>query len=140
MVIFVCLQVKPLKKLHPIVFIAASAVIGAVYNGVTGYFGDILSYSRLMVMMLAGSVIGQVFNILGAMPGGGLPPAVGIPIFFVIFIVGHAFNIGLNVIGTYVHTSRLQYLEFFKQFYKEGGRPWRPLNIATKFVDIKEEQ
>ena len=117
-----------------------TAVIGAVYNGVTGYFGDILSYSRLMVMMLAGSVIGQVFNILGAMPGGGLPPAIGIPIFFVIFIIGHAFNIGLNVIGTYVHTSRLQYLEFFKQFYEEGGRPWRPLNIATKFVDIKEEQ
>lgn len=117
-----------------------TAVIGAVYNGVTGYFGDILSYSRLMVMMLAGSVIGQVFNILGAMPGGGLPPAIGIPIFFVIFIIGHAFNIGLNVIGTYVHTSRLQYLEFFKQFYEEGGRPWRPLNIATKYVDIKEEQ
>lgn len=117
-----------------------TAIIGAVYNGVTGYFGDILSYSRLMVMMLAGSVIGQVFNILGAMPGGGLPPAIGIPIFFVIFTIGHAFNIGLNVIGTYVHTSRLQYLEFFKQFYKEGGRPWRPLNIATKYVDIKEEQ
>ena len=117
-----------------------TAIIGAVYNGVTGYFGDILSYSRLMVMMLAGSVIGQVFNILGAMPGGGLPPAIGIPIFFLIFIVGHSFNIGLNVIGTYVHTSRLQYLEFFKQFYEEGGRPWRPLNIATKYVDIKEEQ
>lgn len=117
-----------------------TAIIGAVYNGVTGYFGDILSYSRLMVMMLAGSVIGQVFNILGAMPGGGLPPAIGIPIFFIIFIIGHAFNIGLNVIGTYVHTSRLQYLEFFKQFYKEGGRPWRPLNIATTYVDIKEEQ
>ena len=117
-----------------------TAIIGAVYNGVTGYFGDILSYSRLMVMMLAGSVIGQVFNILGAMPGGGMPPAMGIPIFFIIFIIGHAFNIGLNVIGTYVHTSRLQYLEFFKQFYEEGGRPWRPLNIATKYVDIKEEQ
>ena len=117
-----------------------TAVIGAVYNGVTGYFGDILSYSRLMVMMLAGSVIGQVFNILGAMPGGGMPPAIGIPIFFIIFIIGHAFNIGLNVIGTYVHTSRLQYLEFFKQFYEEGGRPWRPLNIATKYVDIKEEE
>ena len=117
-----------------------TAIIGAVYNGVTGYFGDILSYSRLMVMMLAGSVIGQVFNILGAMPGGGMPPAVGIPIFFIIFIIGHAFNIGLNVIGTYVHTSRLQYLEFFKQFYEEGGRPWRPLNIATKYVDIKEEE
>ena len=117
-----------------------TAISGAVYNGVTGYFGDILSYSRLMVMMLAGSVIGQVFNILGAMPGGGMPPAIGIPIFFIIFIIGHAFNIGLNVIGTYVHTSRLQYLEFFKQFYEEGGRPWRPLNIATKYVDIKEEE
>ena len=117
-----------------------TAIIGAVYNGVTGYFGDILSYSRLMVMMLAGSVIGQVFNILGAMPGGGMLPAIGIPIFFIIFIIGHAFNIGLNVIGTYVHTSRLQYLEFFKQFYEEGGRPWRPLNIATKYVDIKEEE
>ena len=117
-----------------------TAVISAIYNGVTGYFGDILSYSRLMVMMLAGSVIGQVFNILAAMPGGGLPPAAGIPIFFVIFLVGHAFNFGLNVIGTYVHTSRLQYLEFFKQFYKEGGRPWRPLQFATKYVDIKEEK
>ena len=117
-----------------------TAVISAVYNGVTGYFGDILSYSRLMVMMLAGSVIGQVFNILAAMPGGGLPPAIGIPVFFLIVIVGHSFNIGLNVIGTYVHTSRLQYLEFFKQFYAEGGRPWRPLNIETKYVDIKEEQ
>ena len=117
-----------------------TAIIGAVYNGVTGYFGDILSYSRLMVMMLAGSVIGQVFNILAAMPGSGLPPALGIPIFFIIFLLGHSFNIGLNVIGTYVHTSRLQYLEFFKQFYQEGGRPWRPLEINTKYVDIEEEK
>ena len=117
-----------------------TAVIGAVYNGVTGYFGDILSYSRLMVMMLASSVIGQVFNILAAMPGGGLPPVLGVPIFFVIFLVGHAFNFGLNIIGTYVHTSRLQYLEFFKQFYKEGGRPFRPLNINTTNVDIIKEE
>ena len=93
-----------------------------------------------MVMMLTGPVIGQVFRNLSAMPGGGMPPAICIPIFFIIFIIGHAFNIGLTVIGTYVHTSRLQYLEFFKQFYEEGGRPWRPLNIATKYVDIKEEE
>ena len=117
-----------------------TAIIGSVYNGVTGYFGDILSYSRLMVMMLASAVIGQVFNILGTMAGGGLPGVLGLILFFVIFLLGHAFNIFLNVIGTYVHTSRLQYLEFFKQFYREGGRPWRPLNIATKYVDIKEEQ
>lgn len=117
-----------------------AAVIGAIYNGVTGYFGDILSYSRLMVMMLAGAVIGQVFNILGTMLGGGAPGVLGIILFFIIFLAGHAFNIFLNVIGTYVHTSRLQYLEFFKQFYREGGRPWRPLSIDTKYVDIKEEK
>ena len=64
----------------------------------------------------------------------------GVPIFFVIFLVGHAFNFGLNIIGTYVHTSRLQYLEFFKQFYKEGGRPFRPLNINTTNVDIIKEE
>ena len=109
-----------------------TAIVGAVYNGVTGYFGDVLSYSRLMVMMLAGSVIGQVFNILGAMPGN-------VVFFFIVFLIGHAFNMAINVIGTYVHTSRLQYLEFFKQFYKEGGRPWRPLCLNPQYVDIKEE-
>ncbi|WP_253291069.1 V-type ATP synthase subunit I [Pseudoflavonifractor sp. MSJ-37] len=117
-----------------------TAIVGAIYNGATGYFGDVLSYSRLMVMMLAGSVIGQVFNILGAMPGQGLPKPAALIIFFIVFAIGHAFNMALNVIGTYVHTSRLQYLEFFKQFYKEGGRPFRPLDIDTKYVDIIKEE
>ena len=83
---------------------------------------------------------GKAAHLAGAMAANTTLPVVGIPVFFLIVIVGHAFNIGLNVIGTYVHTSRLQYLEFFKQFYAEGGRPWRPLNIATKYVDIKEEE
>lgn len=116
------------------------SIVAAIYNGATGYFGDILSYSRLMVMMLAGSVIGQVFNILGAMPGESLPKPVAAIIFFIIFLIGHSFNMGLNVIGTYVHTSRLQYLEYFKQFYREGGRAFRPLNIQTTYVDIQEEK
>ena len=109
-------------------------IIASLYNNVTGYFGDILSYSRLMVMMLAGSVIGQVFNLLGSMAGSLL-------VFIPVFLVGHAFNMGLNIIGTYVHTSRLQYLEFFKTFYKEGGRPFRPLSYEnTKYVDIIKEE
>lgn len=113
-------------------FVKLFGGLASLYD-ITSYFGDILSYSRLMVMMLAGSVIGQVFNILGAMPGNVL-------VFLVVFLLGHSFNIGLNVIGVYVHTSRLQYLEFFGKFYKEGGRPFKPLSFSTKYVDIKEEQ
>lgn len=111
---------------------SAAALLGTLYNNVTGYFGDILSYSRLMVMMLAGAVIGSIFNLLGTMPGNVI-------VFAVVFVIGHLFNIGLNVIGTYVHASRLQYLEFFGKFYREGGRPFRPLNLSTKYVDIKED-
>ncbi len=111
---------------------SAIALLATLYNNVTGYFGDILSYSRLMVMMLAGSVIGSIFNLLGSMPGNFL-------VFAVIFVVGHVFNMGLNIIGTYVHASRLQYLEFFGKFYREGGRPFRPLKFNTNYVNIKED-
>lgn len=106
--------------------------LASLYN-ITSYFGDVLSYSRLMVMMLAGSVIGSIFNLLGAMPGN-------LFIFFIVFVIGHIFNMGLNIIGTFVHTARLQYLEFFGKFYKEGGRPFRPLDFNTQFVDIVKEE
>ena len=100
-----------------------------LYNTATGYFGDILSYSRLMALMLAGSVIASVFNTLGAMGGN-------IVFFIVLFIVGHALNMALNIIGTFVHTSRLQYLEFFGKFYRDGGKPFEPLTVTTNNVDI----
>ena len=106
-----------------------TAVIGAVYNGVTGYFGDILSYSRLMALMLAGSVIAQVFNTLGAIPGN-------IVIFVIISMAGNALNFALNLLGCYVHDLRLQCLEFFKTFYEDGGKPFHPLAVETKYVDV----
>lgn len=108
-----------------------SAVLGSLYNHVTGYFGDILSYSRLMALMLAGSVIAQVFNTLGAIPGN-------IIIFFVISLAGNALNFALNLLGCYVHDLRLQCLEYFGKFYKDGGKPFRPLEHKTKFVDLAE--
>lgn len=100
-----------------------------LYNFVTGWFGDILSYCRLMALMLAGTVIAQVFNTLGAMTGN-------IIAFLFIFLVGHALNFGLNIIGTYVHTSRLEYLEFFGKFYREGGRAFAPMTIKTNYYDL----
>lgn len=101
--------------------------IGALYD-ITGYASDVLSYSRLMALSLATGVIASVFNLLGAMAG---------PVFFwVIFIVGHAFNMGINIIGTYVHDARLHYLEFFGKWYEDGGRAFAPLRIETKYIDV----
>ena len=108
-----------------------TGIFGSLYNHVTGYFGDILSYSRLMALMLAGSVIAQVFNTLGAIPGN-------VVIFVIISMAGNALNFALNLLGCYVHDLRLQCLEYFGKFYQDGGKPFRPLEINTKFVDIQE--
>lgn len=106
--------------------------VASLYD-VTAWLSDVLSYSRLMALMLSGSVIASVMNILGALPKN-------IIVFMVVFVLGHVFNIGVNIIGTYVHAARLQYLEFFGKFYEEGGIPFRPLSYRTKFIDITEEE
>ncbi len=108
-----------------------SGIFGSLYNHITGYFGDILSYSRLMALMLAGSVIAQVFNTLGAIPGN-------IILFLVISFAGNALNFALNLLGCYVHDLRLQCLEYFGKFYKDGGRPFQPLSVNTKYYDVVE--
>ncbi len=110
-----------------------TGLFGAIYNGVTGYFSDILSYSRLMALMLAGSVIAMVFNTLGAMTGNVIT-------FIIIAMIGNALNFALNLLGCFVHDLRLQVLEFFNRFYKDGGKPYEPLNIDTKYVDIIKEE
>ena len=107
-----------------------TAIFGSVYNHVTGYFGDILSYSRLMTLMLAGSVIASVFNTLGAIPGN-------VVIFLIISTLGNGLNFALNLLSCYVHDLRLQCLEYFGKFYQDGGKPFEPLAINTKYVDIQ---
>ena len=110
-----------------------TALIGAVYNGVSGYFSDILSYARLMALMLAGAVIAQVFNTLGSVTGNVI-------VFVIISLIGNALNLALNLLGCYVHDLRLQCLEFFGRFYKEGGRPFAPMTYKTKYADIIKEE
>jgi len=105
---------------------------GSLYNNITGYFSDILSYSRLMALMLAGAVTAQVFNQLGAMTGHVIP-------FILISLVGNAINFGLNLLGCYVHDMRLQCLEFFGRFYEDGGKKFEPLQMETKYYDIVKE-
>ncbi len=109
-----------------------TGLFGSLYNNITGYFSDILSYSRLMALMLAGAVIAQVFNTLGAITGN----VIG---FFVISIVGNTLNFALNILGCFVHDMRLQCLEFFSRFYEDGGKPFRPLNITPRFVSIVKD-
>ena len=106
--------------------------IASLYD-ITSYFSDVLSYSRIMALMLAGGIVANIVNILGGLKGN-------IFMFIPIFIIGHVFNIGINVIGTYVHSARLQYLEFFGKFYADGGKAFRPLEVKTKYFDILEEE
>lgn len=108
-----------------------TSAVGIVYNGISGFFSDILSYVRLMALMLSGSVIASVFNTLGATFNNVIP-------FVLISLVGNTLNLLLNLLGCYVHTLRLQCLEFFGRFYKEGGKPFKPLMIDTNFVEVTE--
>jgi len=105
---------------------------GSLYNNITGYFSDILSYSRLMALMLAGAVIAQVFNTLGAITGN-------IVFFLIISVIGNALNMGLNLLGCYVHDLRLQCLEYFGRFYEDGGKAFAPLDLSTKYADLKQD-
>ena len=94
-----------------------------LYN-VTSYLSDILSYSRLLALGLATGVIASVINQMGSMMGGGI---VGAIVFILVFIIGHSINLGINALGAYVHTNRLQFVEFFGKFYEGGGKKFKIL-------------
>ena len=106
-----------------------------LYN-ITSWLSDLLSYSRLLALSLATGVIASVFNQMGSMMGDSI---IGMIFFIIIFIVGHLFNLGINMLGAYVHTNRLQYVEFFGKFYEGGGKPFNPFRAETKYIDLREE-
>lgn len=107
-----------------------------LYNVATGYLSDILSYSRLLALGLATGCIAQVINLIGAMPSN--PVAEGI-LLFILFLTAHTANIAINLLGAYVHTDRLQFVELFSKFYEGGGRAFEPLKQNTKYITLKEE-
>lgn len=102
---------------------------------VVGYLSDVLSYSRLLALGLATSVIAIVINSIAMMVN--TIPIVGFIFMVLIMIVGHLFNLIINLISSYVHTSRLQYVEFFSKFLKAGGRPFSPFGISTTYLDLE---
>ena len=110
--------------------------IYAVY-GITSYLSDLLSYSRLLALGLATGVISSVANMIGTMFGSGF---VKVLVYIIVFIIINLINIGINTLGAYVHTNRLQYVEFFSRFYEGGSRPFSPYSIKTKFYKFKETE
>ena len=104
--------------------------------GVTGWLSDVLSYSRLLALGLATGVIASVINKMASMFGSG---PVGVILFIIIFLVGHTLNMAINLLGAYVHTNRLQYVEFFGKFYDGGGEAYSPLSAdTTKYYHMEE--
>lgn len=100
---------------------------------ITNIIGDILSYSRLMALGLATGVIASVVNVLASLGGDG---AVGVIVFIAISLFGHSLNFAINMLGAYVHTNRLQYVEFYQKFYEGGGRKFSPLAYKTKYYNF----
>ena len=108
-----------------------------VYNLLSGWLSDVLSYSRLLALGLATGVIASVMNQLGSLVGSGI---IGIIVFILVFAVGQTMNFGINVLGAYVHSNRLEYVEFFGKFYDGGGRKFSPFGMHTKYYKIVEEE
>ncbi|HAN21998.1 MAG: V-type ATP synthase subunit I [Clostridiales bacterium GWF2_36_10] len=105
--------------------------------GITGYLSDVLSYSRLLALGLATGVIASVINKMASMTSS--LSIIGVVLFIIILLLGHTLNIGINLLGAYVHTNRLQYVEFFGKFYSGGSRKFNPFSVKTKYYKFKEE-
>ncbi len=107
-----------------------------IVNGITSYLGDFLSYIRLMALGLVTAGIGTAINNIAFQLGQ--IPAIGIIIILIVLIFGHIFNMGINILGGFVHSMRLQYVEFFSKFYVGGGKPFEVLKEKHNFISIKD--
>jgi V/A-type H+-transporting ATPase subunit I len=106
----------------------------SLYN-VTGYLGDVLSYSRLLALGLGSAAVGMVINLLATLVAG--VPYVGIVLGILIFVLGHLFSIAVNLLGAFIHSLRLQYVEFFGKFYDANGRDFSPLRNRTQYARLR---
>jgi V/A-type H+-transporting ATPase subunit I len=104
--------------------------------GITGYIGDLVSYTRLMALGISGGSIAAAFNMLVAF----MPPAARFTVGLLLIVALHALNLFLSLLSAYVHGARLQYVEFFGKFYSGGGRAFKPLKAEEKYVNIEKSK
>lgn len=120
----------------------SKSIVGKVVGGANGvygltsYLGDIISYSRLMGLGLATGFIANALNLIVNL----FPPIARFTIGIVLFVGLHAFNLAINALGSYVHTARLQYLEFFNKFYEGGGHKFSPFRLSDKYIKVKDKK
>ncbi len=109
--------------------------------GIVNLLGDVLSYSRLFALALSSAIIAQVINQMAGMLMNQLGiPVLGLILAIMVVVGGHAFNIGMAALSGFIHTARLQFVEFFGKFYDGTGVPFRPLRYEPKYVHIEREE
>lgn len=117
-----------------------NGIIGKIISGVlslynvTGYMGDVLSYSRILALGLGSAAVGMVLNLLAVLLTD--VPYVGVVLAVLVFALGHFFSIAVNLLGAFIHTLRLQYVEFFGKFYDANGRDFSPLTRETRYARL----
>ena len=107
------------------------------FYDVVGYFGDVLSYARLLALGLATSAIALAVNDIARMVTG-LPWYTGYVAMVLILVGGHLFNLAVNTLGSFVHSGRLQYLEFFSKFFRGGGKEFRPYRSDRRYSVLRD--
>ena len=109
--------------------------LASLYDS-TSYISDLMSYTRLLALGLTTAIMGNVFNVLSTQFAGSVWTFIPM---ILVFVIGHAINFGLNVLGSYVHAIRLQYVEMFGKFYEGGGRKFDPFALRSKYTRLREE-
>ncbi len=125
------------EKTHknPIVAIILKLVFGILgLYGIMDYVSNMLSYSRLMALGLSTGIIGAAMNMTAAVLGDMIPGAVGIIVMIAFLIFGHSINFGLSTMGAFIHTMRLQFIEFFGVFYNGGAEAFKPFARIKKYL------
>lgn len=143
------LAVKGTLVLAALIFLTGGRheknIVGRVFKGLVGfydvvnYFGDVLSYARLLALGLATSAIAIAVNDIAAMVKG-LPWYTGYVVMVFILVGGHAFNLAVNTLGAFVHSGRLQYLEFFGKFFTGGGGEFKPFRAERRHTVVREKE
>jgi V/A-type H+-transporting ATPase subunit I len=119
------------------IFQKVQSAAGALYSSI-GYFSDILSYSRLLALGLATTALAFAVNLIAEIVSGSVPylgPILG----FIVLLVGHLFTLAVNTLGAFIHSARLQFVEFFGKFIEGTGKEFSPLSRTEKFVTIQDE-